>query len=587
MLLALAVFLLFALFTSAATDTDTWWQLKTGQYILQHHRLPVPDPFAWTTYLGAPSYPGEETTRYFNLTHEWLAQVMLYTSYAPAGFKGLILFRALWLVGFCGIAGLIAFKRTSSYYLAIGAVAACAAIVRNFGMDRPQLITYFFVALTVAILESRRRLWLLPIVLVFWANCHAGFFLGWVVMGCYCLESLYFRYRGKPAADEHRLWITCTAAVLISGLNPNGFNVLRVLAYYRQSALQSQIWEWQPPKYWEVSPFTVLLYGSIALLIANYRKSRPVEWLLLGLFAASALTAYRNLFLIGFWSPIVIATHLPRRDEPKSSPAWLVTIGVACFGLYALTLAVPLLAAALVVACAGLLALQKFPAVAAGLLAVVLAAGSIHEISIGRAFQFREAAWKNPSAAADFLLKHHVKGRIFNTYTQGGYLLWRLWPEQRVFLDGRALNEGVYKDASRIAMNADSTGGKSGEELLKQYGIDVIVMDGFETYGGGAYYLPAALADPAQKEWKLVFQDDHDVIYMRRPPPDIPVIRSIDALAAMERQCVVLVNHGTPLCARGMMDIFGRIGDRVRYQRWAAVLGEHPGAADAFTVQRR
>ena len=48
--------------------------LKTGQYILTHHRLPVPDPFAYTTAGAAPAYPGEAATRHFNLTHEWLAQ---------------------------------------------------------------------------------------------------------------------------------------------------------------------------------------------------------------------------------------------------------------------------------------------------------------------------------------------------------------------------------------------------------------------------------------------------------------------------------------------------------------------------------
>ena len=36
-----------------------------------------------------------------------------------------------------------------------------------------------------------------------------------------------------------------------------------------------------------------------------------------------------------------------------------------------------------------------------------------------------------------------------------------------------------------------------------------------------ANYLPAALADPKQTEWKLVFRDVHDVIYMRNPPPDV------------------------------------------------------------------
>src|SRR5438046_2806949 len=93
-ILALTFLLLTASFSSEISDTDTWWHLKTGQYILQHHRLPVPDPFADGTYLRSLAYPGEEHTRYFNLTHEWLAQVYFYLVYAAAGFPGMVLMRA-------------------------------------------------------------------------------------------------------------------------------------------------------------------------------------------------------------------------------------------------------------------------------------------------------------------------------------------------------------------------------------------------------------------------------------------------------------------------------------------------------------
>jgi hypothetical protein len=186
--------------------------------------------------------------------------------------------------------------------------------------------------------------------------------------------------------------------------------------------------------------------------------------------------------------------------------------------------------------------------------------------------QLNAAEWKIPANAADFLLEHHIKGRIFNTYAQGGYLLWRLWPEQQVFLDGRALNEGVAADIQRIEMNAAAdAGGKSSEQLLKDYGIDVIVMDSFDPVAGNAYYLPAALADPSQKEWKLVYQDIHDVIYMRNPPPDVKPLNSLDALTSMEAQCSFLVKHNAPACSNGMYDIFVRIGDRVRSEKWAQI----------------
>src|SRR4051794_16207019 len=119
-ILGFGALLLISLFTSESSDSDTWWHLKTGQYILQQHKLPVPDPFSWTTYMGKPAYPGEETTRYFNLTHEWLSQVMLYGSFAAAGFKGLFFLRRLGWTGFWGLPGMSRIRRTGVFFAAFG-----------------------------------------------------------------------------------------------------------------------------------------------------------------------------------------------------------------------------------------------------------------------------------------------------------------------------------------------------------------------------------------------------------------------------------------------------------------------------------
>src|SRR5438046_10508746 len=87
--------------------------------MLQTHRLPVPDPFAYGTYLGPLAYPGEQHTRYFNLTHEWLAQIYFYLVYAAAGFPGLVLMRALLMTLVCAAACLLAFRRTQNFYLSL------------------------------------------------------------------------------------------------------------------------------------------------------------------------------------------------------------------------------------------------------------------------------------------------------------------------------------------------------------------------------------------------------------------------------------------------------------------------------------
>jgi hypothetical protein len=255
-----------------------------------------------------------------------------------------------------------------------------------------------------------------------------------------------------------------------------------------------------------------------------------VDWLLFGAFGAAALMAYRNMNLVGLAGPILIASYLP---------SWKRALPVAAEFLVG------------------------------GLLLVGAGAG----IARGSAFQLRAADWKYPSGAADFLLAHHVSAPMFNTYEKGGYLLWRLWPQERVFIDGRALNESVFQDYRRIIANANATGGKSGRELLDQYGIQVIVMNGFERNAGDPYVLAAILADPAQTEWKLVYQDAQAVIFMRHPPPGVEPLRSLDALTSMETQCEVTIENDPahPRCAHGLAHLFDRIGDKARARRWMGI----------------
>ena len=52
--LLLTAICLLGLFSTAIADTDFWWHLKTGQYIVERHSLPVPDPFAYTTARPRP-----------------------------------------------------------------------------------------------------------------------------------------------------------------------------------------------------------------------------------------------------------------------------------------------------------------------------------------------------------------------------------------------------------------------------------------------------------------------------------------------------------------------------------------------------
>jgi len=140
--------------------------------------------------------------RDFDLTHEWLSEVVFYLVYA-AGVAGLVLFRAALLTGFCGVVGLMAFHRSKGFYRALGAVFLAASIADKFRSDRPFLIGLLLLALVMAALEYRR--WLcgsLPCLRV-WANLHGGF--SWLgAAGAYCAELCFADGAAGPRGHPGR-----------------------------------------------------------------------------------------------------------------------------------------------------------------------------------------------------------------------------------------------------------------------------------------------------------------------------------------------------------------------------------------------
>jgi hypothetical protein len=528
LLLALSAVFLIGLFSPEAADTDFWWHLKTGQSLVELHTLPVPDPFAYTTANAKPAYEGELVTRHFNLTHEWLAEVLLYLSYRMGGFPGVVLLRAFVLTTVCGLVGLVAWIRTRGFFRSLGAALASASVLAAFAQDRPFIYSFLLLGCLLAILESRRWLWLLPPLMVFWSNLHGGFILAWFVLGAYAAEALVYKPR------DNRIPIYAALAIVSSGLNPNGFGVLRVLLYYRQSFLTSTLQEWARPSLWPPRAFLMLLVAAVVLLLWERSRVRPADWILLAGFTAAALTAERNIVLIGILAPVVIAAYVPWRQAPPRGAEF---------------------------------------AAAAVLIAVGIARGSF--------FQLRAADWKYPSGAADFLLSQRIAAPLFNSYEYGGYLIWRLWPAQKVFIDGRALSEQVFQDYVRILYNHDESGGKSAAQLLDQYGVEVIVMNGFEYISGTLYKLLPSMANPAQP-WQLVYSDAQAVVFMRHPPPGIEPLDRRLVFDHLEAECGLHIDRDPahPRCARSLAQAFTQIGDLARARGWLGTYLSHPHNPD-------
>ena len=242
---------------------------------------------------------------------------------------------------------------------------------------------------------------------------------------------------------------------------------------------------------------------------------RLPHWILFAAFAVASLVAFRNIFLIGFIAPVLIAAYF---RPPIRWKAVMPTVRWA--------------------------------------LPTLIAIGVIIGIGRGSFFQLRVATWTVPSGAADYLLANHVTATMFNTYEQGGYLIWRLWPQERVFIDGRALSESANRDYRQILYNfgsaVDQVSGPRAD-LLNRYGIQVVVMNTLEYISGAVYPLAIALANPGNEDWQLVYDDPQALVFLRGPPANTPVIRDKFArvLVHLDTECAAYIEHSpdTPNCA--------------------------------------
>jgi hypothetical protein len=345
--------------------------------------------------------------------------------------------------------------------------------------------------------------------------------MGWVLLGAYCGEALLLRLRKQPPPDEKALWTASLVAILASGLNPTYFNVVPGMFAYRQSLLQKSLKEWHAPDLWPPSWYSSMLFAAAAVLLWARRRTRPSDWLLFAVFAAFSLMAQRNVILIGLVAPILIASYLPAWKRPLPRLA---------------EFAVPLL--------------------------LLMVAGE--RIASGNAFQFQLAGWQYPAGPVKFLKDHNVNAPMFNIYEWGGYLMWDAWPLQKTFVDGRALNESVFLDYMKIAHNRGAL------PLLDKYGVQVLLLEGFEYWRGTVYLLNAALFDPNQTTWQLVYQDKTGMVFMRQPPPGVQPLNRDEIFVSLEAQCTDHLLHepGKPGCALGLADLYLRLRNNARSDTW-------------------
>jgi hypothetical protein len=471
---ALLVYMIFAAFSLLQfTDPDFWWHLRTGQLIVETGSIPKADPFSFT---AAGSHW---------IAHEWLSDLLIYGTERVVGYWGnVILFVAVALAALFVMHRLL-LKMGVSPRVALGLVVLGGAISVPYWTVRPQVFSWLFTAIFLYTLylrriDSRTKLWHLPLLMLLWANLHAGYVVGLVLLGLWLATTAAEQVIWRQRHDLRVPALVFVAAFAATAVNPNGLALLTYPLTYLAPGNASQrfIEEWQSPDFHSLGHWP-LAVGIVALVLVGVQARG------------------RNLFGLGLAIAFTVMTLFSARHQPLFALVFMPVMGDALREQWRWArqedAAPP--------APRGSLALN-WSTLAVATMALALFIGRSPQLQL-RGSPLTTGVLDYPVAGADFIRDNYPDARMFNTYYWGGYLLYELYPEQRVFIDGRA---DMYGDSLMEQYNRVAHLEPGWRDVLTEYNVDLVIAEKDSP-------LSAVLAEAA--DWSLAFSGPVEAVFVR------------------------------------------------------------------------
>ena len=496
------VLLLLALSARELVDSDTWWHLKTGELIAASRQIPRTDPFS-AINAGRPW-----------VNFEWLAQLVFYMVYRLAGPRGLVLGAMLALgAAFLAAAGAgLEWKKPllGSALLTLSVIAASDRY-----LVRPEIFSYLLLGLFICILQRYCQgqfaglIFLLPVLQILWENLHGGTWLGLAAMTAYLAGQSLLRWFPWPKAWKQaaldpvrfrRLLLAAGLVLLATLVNPWGPQTLGII--FRTQAHQftmANIAEWQRtytldhPWSPAVSAYWACFGLAAAGFLLNFRRL-DLDHLFLALgIGFVSLLAVRNIALFALVALPVTARNLALAAEDFRLQGRLRSLHLA-------KLFRPARAAAMVGLAGFCLGFTR---------QVVTDRYYLDQRTRVR-FGWDVSSVVYPWPMLDFLARSGIQGPLFNDHDLGGFMIWRLWPQYRVFLDSRAfIYDPDYLAAYSRALHSD----RGWKALSDRYQFRLAAI--LHLSGGVGTLLRSLSQDP---DWIPVYLDESGVVFARRLP---------------------------------------------------------------------
>ena len=424
--MALLPVMMLLMYPVDRSDYDMWWQMALGKYYLTHHTLVMDHSiFSWT-----PTDPGW-------IYNTCLGSIIIYLVYCLMGGFGLWIFQ--WLI-FIGIFfAFYVFLRVVRQRLDVTSITLIAAIGITFSVScsyyKPELFSPFILSwlgvVFVYIKMTRRKylFYIYPFIFALWVNLHGAFILGFCLLASFSigelLNRMFFPRESFTNNELVHLWMASFLSFLATFLNPYGINYLLGICNAALSEtytvtskyIQAYVSLW--PHFKDIQDINSIPFfkmGQIVLIMAA---------MLLSVLSLFLYDLMKNKYCDFSFLVLTIATFVGSMEAVRAIYMFPLVFFFSFFYL------LQRLKLTNISARATILSLLVF---------ILL----FFNISY---FTFRYGAdnkWFGaglesfaPAREVAFLKKYRLEGPIFNDYLIGGYLLWALYPDYKVFIDPR------------------------------------------------------------------------------------------------------------------------------------------------------
>lgn len=321
----LVAFALAAFSPALLNDSDTYWHIRAGEWMLAHGAVLRSDPFSYT-YAGAPWQ-----------TQEWLAETLMAMSWhikmGSGGWAGVHLLFALAAGATAAIVANFVRRRLELVPALLVTVLGLACVSGSL-LARPHLLALPLLALWVAELvaareQDRAPRWWLVAVMPLWANLHGSFAFGLALAAALAVEAVIAARDRRRAALVWGLFVL--AAIASAMLTPQGLQGL--LFPLRLSAMHGlgHIGEWQASDFSHISPLAIALLASLFVFARGQVIVPLFRLVLLMGLVYLALAHARHQMLLGVAGTMLLTPSLgrawPAREE-AGSPLLLAAAGL-------------------------------------------------------------------------------------------------------------------------------------------------------------------------------------------------------------------------------------------------------------------